>query len=332
MPLLTWFESQKNKRHTWHAIERAWIDALPEWENRADLNAAMLKHLRDLEAQGLVQFPKTTAMWSRGAPSCPEWCLYVPQESAKIVFQYAGPWHARMGFNTLYKGDTLELLAQINAFLLTQDRFDYLVPLKERSLQICGDEKRLDGFRLGSNTHLFKGMLALEHIGAFHAEAPLTYEICESSTSTQGLIVENQDSYYSFRQWNKKTSQYRAIVYGSGNAFSSSYRNLLELQRDHGVTLFEYLGDVDVAGFQIPERVASSLAPGQLLPALQWYRWLLQHGTRRPLKVISGEPRALGPWLEDVALRGDVEALWASGYWIPQESLGLDSLRSMVSA
>ncbi len=50
MPLLTWFESQKNKRHPWHAVERAWIDALPEWENRADLNAAILNHLRDLEA------------------------------------------------------------------------------------------------------------------------------------------------------------------------------------------------------------------------------------------------------------------------------------------
>ena len=328
--LLTWFNTQKNKRHAWHAMERAWIDALPEWENRADLNAAIMKHLRALETQGLVQLPKTPAMWSRGAPSCPEWCLYMPQESAEPVFQYAGPWHPRLGFNTGYKGETLELLVKINTFLLAQDRFDCLVPLKERSLQICGDEKRLDGFRIGSNTHLFKGLLALEHIGAFHAEAPLTYEICGDSVSTLSLIVENQDSYYSFRRWNKITKHYRAIVYGSGNAFSSSYRNLPELQRDHGVLAFEYLGDVDWNGFQIPERVASALAPSLLSPALQWYRWLLLHGTRRPLKTSIGEARTLGPWLVDAALREEIETLWSSGYWIPQESLGLDALQKMV--
>ena len=48
------------------------------------------------------------------------------------------------------------------------------------------------------------------------------------------------------------------------------------------------------------------------------------------MKAVLGEPRALGPWLADNAVRESVEALWASGYWIPQESLGLDALLKML--
>lgn len=327
MPLQAWFDLQERKKHDWHAIERAWKDALPEWENRSGLSPAILSHLKELEEQGLVAFPKGRDKWSPGVPSCPLWCVYKPAATSKEKAVYPGPWHARLGFNTQYRDDTLELLWQINTFLLNSDRFEHLAPLKERSLQICGDEKRLDAFRIGSNTHLFKGQLALSDIGAFHAEAPLAYEVYDEGSTRLGLILENQDSYYSFRVWNKKILRYRAIVYGAGNAFSSSYRNLAALQEEHGIDTFEYLGDVDYTGFQIPERVAAALPLGTLYPALGWYRWLLQQGVRRSAKEkLAGQ--MLSSWLSDPHLREEIAALWASGLWIPQESLGLDVLMS----
>lgn len=328
MSLIPWFDSQKNKRQSWHAIERAWVAAHPEWDNRADVNAAILKHVLELESQGLLQTPKQRSLWSLGSPPHPEWCAYTPPKPLHTQASYKGPWHARLGFNTQYKDDTLRLLVQINAFLLNQDQFDYLVPLKERSLQICGDEKRLDAFRT-SNTHLFKDLLALEHIGAFHAEAPLAYEAYPNSSTDIGLILENQDSYYSFRVWNKKALHYRAVVYGCGNALSSSYRNLPTLQKEHGVANFEYLGDVDYTGFQIPERVAALLPTGMVHPATHWYQWLLRYGIQRRVKQEDGELREPSAWLASPELRYGIQKLWAAGYWIPQESLGLDNLMAI---
>ena len=328
MTMQTWFDRQANKRHGWNTLVRAWIDLYPEWENRSGVNSALLAHLKTLNALGVVSFPKTRASWSTGNPSCPEWCSYNTPKDVLDVEAYKGPWHARLGFNTQYKGETLALLVQINSFLMRQDHFDYDVPLKERSLQICGDEKRLDGFRLGSNTHLFKGLLSLNDIGAFHAEAPLAYEVYPDSTTQLGLILENQDSYYSFRVWNKKMQHYRAVIYGSGNAFSSSYRNLGALQADHAVEQFEYLGDVDYSGFQIPDRVSSMLDKDVLVPANAWYQWLLKSGVRRTSKDATPE-RALSAWIQDPELRAQILDLWSQGQWIPQESLGLDALLSM---
>lgn len=326
MTLQPWFEAQKNKRQDWYTIEKAWLALHPEWENRPGLNDVLLGHLRELEALGHVQMPKDPKRWSRGTPSCPEWCLYTPSKELGLENEYSGPWHAKLGFNTQYKGDTLQLLVKVNLFLLNRDRFDYLVPLKERSLQICGDEKRLDSFRVG-NTHLFKGLLALEDIGAFHAEAPLAYEVYADSTTTIGLILENQDSYYSFREWNKKHRYYRAVVYGSGYAFSSSYRNLPALQTEHNVQSFQYLGDLDYTGFQIPAGVASLCATG-LLPATTWYTWLVEHGIARPNKA-GVDQREPSPWLNNSFLHEAICKLWLTGQWIPQESLGLDQLMAL---
>ena len=64
-----------------------------------------------------------------------------------------------------------EDLIKLNSFLSErrEDRVD--VPIKERSLEIFGDEKRLDALR---NTVLFDdGRLTLEHLRCFAVAEPM---------------------------------------------------------------------------------------------------------------------------------------------------------------
>ena len=168
----------------------------------------------------------------------------------------------------------------INDFLLRRRSSLTLVPIKERSLEICGDEKRLDNLRTG--TSLFKGRLSLKALGAFLVPLPLPYRQA-NAPGKPVLVVENHNSFWSFGEWNQTALRYSALVYGAGEAFRSTGQALGQVLREVGGDGAEYLGDLDPKGVGIPLEFnrASSTQDLQVRPALDLYQWLLAHGHRR---------------------------------------------------
>jgi hypothetical protein len=200
------------------------------------------------------------------------------------------------------------------------------VPIKERSLEIFGDEKRLDQLRAG-RTNLY-GQLSLAALGCRICPIPLPFEAGPLSARGQPvLILENNDSWASFSLWNRRAARYAAVAYaGGGHGKSIAYdENFIDelLERFESTKLL-YFGDIDPAGLHIASGAAERRAKRQALPlqpADRLYGWLLAHGTRTPIQSGQRGKFTDVAWLPE-ELRGRVEALFLQRLRIPQESLG----------
>ena len=228
-------------------------------------------------------------------------------------------------------------LQAINAFLVSaRDKSLSPVPTRERSLQIFGNEKRLDDIRKGEPT-LFDGRISLDDLHCYPVAPPLPYETPDSpSAGRPVLVLENYHSYDSFQRWNRDAALYAAVAYGGGNAFRQGAGNLDELIARTAADGAFYVGDLDPTGVDILLGVNKRrLADRQptVRPHCGLYRWLLAHGCRRPLDKAPKD--GLVAHVGEVfppGIAASLGELWAEGLCIPQEGFGLEQLRGVEAA
>ena len=222
-------------------------------------------------------------------------------------------------------------LLKLNAFLLKQPQAQPIVPIKERSLEVFGDEKRLDAllttslFRKGRLD--WKMDLRCEIIGE-----PLGWKRGPSDARTQPVIViENAATWHSYCRFNAERKLFGAVVYGCGNRFVDGIRYLNDVFDElGGPRRVLYFGDLDPQGLVIPQE-ASTRAQATGLPPVEphlWsYRQLLELGNGHG-QPWDGEPPSLilCDWLGELA--DPVRLLFKSSQRLAQEHLGWDFLQS----
>jgi hypothetical protein len=313
-------------------LRAAYLRAHPEAANAPDLRRLLLEALRALGREGMIELPDRG--WDRsGSPPLPRTARFRDGVNSRRTAE-PHAWLPVLSFAASERHPARRAdLQAINAFLLSsRGRKLVSVPTNERSLQIFGDEKRLDRIRKGRLT-LFEGRLSLDDLSCYPVAPPLPYESPKTrAVGAPILVVENYQSYESFCRWNEGAAAYAAIAFGGGNAFRQGAGNLDDLITRNTATGAIYLGDLDPAGVQILLGVnASRIAGGQLplRPHLGLYKWLLAHGCRRPLSIASTD--GLVTQLQDV-FPADVASalieLWSGAERIPQESFGLEQLSS----
>jgi hypothetical protein len=224
-------------------------------------------------------------------------------------------------------------LLKLNRFLLSQPNSRSVVPIKERSLEIFGDEKRLDALL---STSLFRhGRLDIgKDLWCEIVGEPLAWKRGPMEAAAQPLIViENAATWHSYCRWNGERKLFSAVVYGCGNRFVDGIRYLddifAELGDQRGVF---YFGDLDPQGLRIPQ-LASASAEHLGLPRIEAhlasYSWLLQLGSGKATLWDGGEParREDCDWLGEVA--DEAWAILSAGNWLAQERVGWEFLASM---
>lgn len=148
----------------------------------------------------------------------------------------------------------------------------------------------------------------------------------------KGVLAENHHTYWSFSKWNSEVRRYSAVVYGAGWVISRCGAALAAvLQQTDGAGI-EYFGDVDPTGIRIALKLAGQIAAAglsPLRPATEPYSWAFEHGTRTPLAraPTRGQFDEAKMWLPK-ALHEHLDKLYQSDKRIPQESVGLDALRT----
>lgn len=307
-------------------LKQLYFELHPEMRNHPERGALLLQVLQELAAAGALTLPARGSWEKVGQPALPLWVALVrerevvPQEDFSRV-----PWVPELGFWPELKPPQLVAARAINDFLLRRRGSFALVPIKERSLEIFGDEKRLDAMRSGNT--LFSGRLSLDTLGAFGVPLPLPYRIAPAPGKPV-LVVENHNSYWSFGEWNQRARRYSAVVYGAGEAFRSTGAALGQVLREVGGVGALYLGDLDPKGVGIPldfNRTAAADEP-RVGPALEWYSWLLANGFRRERpECRSAASEAAVAWAGAEVGAAIVE-LWRAGRWVPQEALGFEQL------
>ncbi len=223
---------------------------------------------------------------------------------------------------------------KLNAFFLRQPALCAVVPIKERSLEIFGNEKRLDALL---STSLFRdGRLDLKK--DLHCEIvgePLAWKRGSAEAAAQPLIViENAATWHSYCRWNAERKLFSAVVYGSGDRFVDGVRYMADIFAElGGPRRILYFGDLDPRGLLIPQE-ASGRAQGGGLPAveahLSSYRQLLALGSGRTQSWEGEQPSpSLCDWLGE--LGEPVRQLFASGRRLAQEHVGWEFLSRAAS-
>lgn len=318
--------SHPRKRITLDELKQSYFSLHPEVQNSPERGAMLLSELRRLESMGAIALPAPGSWERAGTPALPKWVMLVRDTETVALEDFSRvPWAPELGFWTELKPRQMSAAKAINEFLLRRRGAFSPVPIKERSLEIFGDEKALDAMRTGSS--LFSGRLALAALGAFQVPLPLPYRQADAP-GRPILVVENHNSFWSFGEWNHNAKRYAAVVYGAGEAFRSTGAALGQALKDVEGEGAEYLGDLDPKGIRIPQDFNRTSAPDEprVRPALDLYRWLLHNGRRREKpECVNAENLLATNWLGAV-LGAELTSIWQQGLWIPQEGLGYEQL------
>lgn len=226
-------------------------------------------------------------------------------------------WHPELrGADRPLTEDRRRLLEAVNAWLFAVGTTAAVVPLRERALEITGDEKAFDGGLLHP--------LTLDVLRARRVVLPL--HTARVGPGQACLVVENADTFDSLcRALRAQPGDVGRVAWGAGNAFSAS---VLSLRADPPSAI-RYFGDLDEAGLRIPA-TASAIAEQHALPAVVpaagLYTALLGHGRHADARRVPSE-RALSAvaWLDECH-REPVHALLTGGRRLAQEAVGLGVL------
>jgi hypothetical protein len=247
-------------------------------------------------------------------------------DEARLLREF--PWCAELAFvRDARVSLPFEDLRRLHDFFVGGGPARRLVPIKERSLQIFGDEKRLD---LVAATILFReDRLTLDRLRCFIVAEPLGWRRGPQSAGPV-LVLENAATWDSFCHWNDRAGLFSAVVYGGGNRFADSVGFLAEIFREIGGTRYvRYFGDLDVAGLRIPLRASVRAARSGLPAAVAYhacYRWLLRNAGDMSVSADTEETvrRDECDWFGENS--DDAWAVLSRGHRLAQEHLNAEAL------
>ena len=314
----------------WHAA----FAVEPELASSVDRRARLLASLERLAASGRIRsWPARRANFEHSSlPSLP---LVVrapgtpakehrvrPVQPAELRPELAGARKLDR-----IRADEVATLVAVNEFLRDLNPARPQVPVRERSLEIFGDEKRLEAVR-GQRLYAM-GVLSDELLRCFEVHPPFVF--LRVSDAPNALVLENHHTYDSARRLLEVDSRdIGVLVYGAGRAFCASVTYLADL--DPAVKQAYYFGDLDSAGLAIPASahlVGEATGTAPVIPAVGFYRALLASPHRRPATPVpTAAASGLVAWLPE-ELRDGASELLTSGYWLPQEAVGLEVMGSI---
>jgi hypothetical protein len=335
---------RQSKRH-WVEADCLWsafAEAFPTLAQSSDRRQWLLAALGELDRQQVIKLPSGKGRRWDGSlkPAIPT-SVYVVRspeavnrESWKIF-----PWHARLR----WVSGLPRLTTELEQFLLRVHRglvrgeFEVQAPLKYRSLQLTGREKRLGEL---TQTGLFgPGRLDLHLLGCFSETPPMA---CETVSDAPTLVVfENCDSFAVARNVLRSLANppFGMVGFGGGNGIVRSLPSLRVLGKH--VQRIVYVGDLDGHGLRIAARASRAAARAGLPcvePATELHSAMLEAAARFGHSDGWKDGSAQRPNAEKLItllrflsppLREAVARIIIAGNRIPEEVLGPAELQAV---
>lgn len=313
-------------------IDAAWRtfqQMYPKIAVSPDARIRLMEILNQLVTEAKIHMPVGKRGWDRTSKTAiPLWIeIFKEKKNEQLPRMDEIVWPPELLFAAgLENRVHQKTLLQIRDWLAAGGRKANLVPLKERSVSIFGDEKRLDKLM---KTELFgPGALTLGLLHCYPIYPDLVWERGNAEAPAI-LIIENSNTYHSFCRWNRISGCYAACVYGNGFMIHHTYKELSKvLQATNPQAKMEYFGDLDATGIRIPLHLAK-LLKAYVLPAECWYEVLVAHFEQADKKPVRTSP---GAWTDSELnwftgpLRLRIEQVFQAGYRLAQEFVGTDYL------
>jgi hypothetical protein len=297
---------------------------------RGEIRAA----LDELVAAGLVTLPRALRHFDgRDEPPLPLWVRRPSREPAVRVTRNARVWPAALeaAGRIATRDDEIGLLKAIAGFLRDGGESRPTVPMRERSLELFGDEKRLD--RLAATRLFTSGALTLALLRCHSVPIPFVSQWVPGVPDPRGtalLIAENHHTYASLLEVTRHSATLggpgRHIGYGTGGQFPSAVLSVpLLVPAPRRIV---YFGDVDLKGLQIPAAANANARHAGLpdvVAAIPMYELLFEAQRRCPASPVSASVAAeAAAWLGPLAGQA-CEAL-VGGFRFSQEAVGYELL------
>jgi hypothetical protein len=309
-----------------HLLE-AFRRAFPHRQGDTDARSIMSQLLAQLEQSCVLCLPKKT---NRRAYDYSERTPLPKRvtrcDRLKPVKSPAVVWRPELGFAGELGVSWQEELLAVQEWLRNGGTSAAHVALRERSVEIFGDEKRLDSL-LG--TQLFTmGRLSLDLLRCYLPAVPIyVVSLPQVVASLPLLVVENHTTFDTLCRWNEQCRHYSAVAFGAGAAFIAACKSLRTHLAAPGCSgQLLYFGDLDPKGIWIPARASQDCAI-DVLPDENLYTLLISKG--RKIRTPSHEPILFEPemikWLP-AGLREETERHFSNGRRLPQELVSLPDL------
>ena len=265
--------AQRSVRIPLSVIWKLWAASAPRLIGTVNQAAELESALRELGERGVVELP-VTAWDTSTAPPLPRSVAVPGARGAKRERGWTTfPWRRELGWAASLPSLSevlFEDLVSINTWLARNTETTPVLPMRYRSAEIFGDEKRLEAL---TRTSAFStGRLSLELLRAVRRDAPLPAAIVGDGLDL--LVIENSDTYWAAVDILKAfTNQpVGAVAWGSGQTFPAQISTLAVDVAGRGPLRGRcwYWGDLDPAGLRIAAAAdagarASGVAP--ILPA-----------------------------------------------------------------
>jgi hypothetical protein len=321
------------ERTTTVRLDRLWqllATSEPDLARELAKRQVLSEVLDELRHAGTLELPKGARSWDRtGNPPLPVFIRRRVERAPSSVGrdQLRHPWVPDLSWaaDLRLTDSQLSALVAINSWIARHPAQPRALPHRERSLQIFGEEKRLEEL-LG--TPLFRpGRLSLELLAAYVVHPPFVQRTLQGATGDELLVVENHNTFDSIYRAAtahvaaRRPCAFRFIAYGAGNAFEASVSYVADLApRPSRV---RYFGDLDGEGVTIPTRAsgrAHRLALPAIAPHVVLYEMLLSLGHGQPTSARAAPTAWLGP------VAPQAERLFAAGERLAQEWVTLEAL------
>ena len=291
-------------------LDRLWlllsqVTTVPPGEQRI-----LLRSLLDaIKGAEFIEFPKMTAGWDSGAlPHLPKW---VNRPRPKVVRLYAEQviWSPELSFLSSKKELVNSPWLKVDKWLKETRNSDLdSVPVRERSLEIFGDEKMLDA--LLSAQAFRSSLITLKALSCYYVPEPVAWERGPlGSENLPGICIENSTTYDVIKRFNREAGVWGFVVYGRGNGFSSVVEGIYAIMEEFGHGLLLYFGDADHEGVEIAARGALKFRSvgKELHLDARLYRLILDQG--KPAKSRTGGE--LSPGAAELVRKADLNELIA---------------------
>lgn len=300
----------------------------PDIDGAAAKRATLAAILDELTEQATITTPKDRQRWDAGRPPLPA-TIRLRRPSTKRTKPPAMVWRPELSWAsaTTLTPNQIGYIQDINRWLrdTTATAGQEPIPMRERSHEIFGDEKRLETLL---TTSLFApGRLTLNTLRCQRLPVPLA--VRTTSDHTTLLVVENSDTFHSlWRIFKERPGTIGHLAYGSGKAFESAVADIANLSKIERIL---YFGDLDPAGLSIPKRAshtATALGLPAIEPATVLYTELLKHQPNASQAIDHDHAERLAQWLPQ-DLRASTLDYLCKGKRIAQEALNYDHLSQL---
>lgn len=228
-----------------------------------DARAELATVLRTLEADGSCRLPSSGGKcWDRASQvALPHWITLfeIGEERESDWRQY--PWRPELAWAAQLTSLPQDHIAFLRAVQrgLVEDWFRVRAPLKYRSLQLTGDEKRLEAYL---DSQLFaEGRLSLEVLNCDGPWLPLAWE--RVGDNSRMIILENAGSFLVTRRVLRTLPKppFGMVAYGGGFQI---LRTIPYLAQMSPIEVIHYVGDLDAEGVSIGASFAQHVAEAKL--------------------------------------------------------------------